>query len=250
MPDPEKIKILRSAFYPILFVTVLWILKGADILWSLGMNEYGLYPQQIKGLPGILTSPLLHSDFAHLFANSVPLLILGTFLFYFYKEIAGRCLFWLWLITGFWVWALARGGAAHIGASGIVYGLASFLIFSGIIRRESSLMVLTLLVTFLYGGLLWGVFPQFYPNQPISWESHLMGFIAGGVLAIFFRKQGPQRKPFDWEDEEDDEAGDDNGGQPPYWQQSTMEDPYIPKPGSTSHTGKENTPSSPPPSVT
>jgi membrane associated rhomboid family serine protease len=125
-------------------------------------------------------------------------------LFYFYKEIAWPVLLFLYLLTGIWVWALARGTAAHIGASGIIYGMASFLFFSGIIRREAPLMVITLLVTFLYGGLIWGIFPQFFPAQRISWESHLMGLLAGIVLAIYFRKSGPQRKKYEWEDEDSD----------------------------------------------
>ena len=204
MAEVEKIRLYRSFFYPAIFVILLWVIKGADDIFNLGLNAYGLYPLQAKGIIGIFTCPFLHADYAHLFANSIPLLILGACLFYFYKELAWPVLFWLWIITGIWVWTFARGGAGHIGASGVIYGLASFLIFSGIIRRESSLMVLTLLVTFLYGGLIWGFFPQFFPNKPVSWESHLMGFLAGIVLAFYYRHQGPQRPEHNWGDEEDE----------------------------------------------
>jgi len=183
----------------------MWLIKGIDELFNLSLNEYGLYPLQIKGLLGIITSPLLHADFSHLFANSFPVLILGGLLFYFYKDIAWLIFILLYLITGFWVWTFARGGAAHIGASGIIYGLASFLFFSGIIRRETSLMVITLLVTFVYGGLIWGVFPHFFPNRNISWESHFMGLLSGLVLAVYYRNQGPQRKRYNWEEEEAEE---------------------------------------------
>jgi membrane associated rhomboid family serine protease len=208
MADEEKIKFYRSFFYPALFLILLWLIKGVDILFNLELNNFGLYPMQAKGLIGIFTSPFLHADLAHLFANSLPLLVLGAFLFYFYVDIAWMILGLLYLITGIWVWVFARGGAAHIGASGIIYGLASFLFLSGIIRRETGLMVITLLVTFLYGGLIWGIFPQLFPNQPISWESHLMGLLAGVILAVYYRKQGPQRKSWDWgdEDENDDES--------------------------------------------
>jgi membrane associated rhomboid family serine protease len=206
LADEEKIRFYRSLFYPALFVVLLWIIKGADIIFELGLNNYGLYPLEIKGLPGIFTSPFLHADLAHLFANSIPLLILGAFLFYFYKDIAWKILGLVYIITGIWVWVFARGGAGHIGASGIIYGLASFIFFSGIIRKETGLMVITLLVAFLYGGLIWGVFPQLFPNQPISWESHLMGFLAGLVLAVYFRNEGPQRKSWDWGDEDDDDG--------------------------------------------
>lgn len=205
MAEREKLKIYRSLFYPALLVLLLWIIRLSDAFFDLGLNRYGLYPLQTKGLLGILTSPFLHADLVHLFANSAPLLILGALLFYFYREIAWTVLAWLVIITGFWVWTLARGSSAHIGASGVIYGLASFLIFSGIIRREASLMVITLLVTFIYGGLIWGIFPQFFPNKPISWESHGMGFLAGIVLAVFYRDRGLQRKRPEWDESEEDD---------------------------------------------
>jgi membrane associated rhomboid family serine protease len=207
LADPEKIRFYRSFFYPALFLVLLWLIYGIDNVFGLNLNNYGLYPLELKGLPGILTSPFLHANAAHLFANSIPLLILGAFLFYFYNDIAWMILVLIYLITGIWVWVFARGGAAHIGASGIIYGLASFIFFSGIIRKETGLMVITLLVAFLYGGLIWGVFPQLFPNQPISWESHLMGMLAGLVLAIYYRNQGPQRKAWDWGDEDEYDDG-------------------------------------------
>ncbi len=202
--ETERIRFIRSFFYPVIFLLILWLIKIIELIFSLNLATYGLYPLQLKGIPGILTAPFIHADLSHLLANSIPLLILGALLFYFYKEIAWPVLLFLYLLTGIWVWALARGTAAHIGASGIIYGMASFLFFSGIIRREAPLMVITLLVTFLYGGLIWGIFPQFFPTQRISWESHLMGLLAGIVLAIYFRKSGPQRKKYEWEDEDSD----------------------------------------------
>ena len=214
MHDEEKIKIFRSLFYPAIFVVLLWTIKGADVVFNLELNRFGLYPLQIKGLPGIFTSPFLHADFAHLFANTLPLLILGSILFYFYHEIAWMMLALLYVITGFWVWVLARGDAPHIGASGVIYGIASFLFFSGIIRREKGLMVITLLVAFLYGGLIWGLFPQLFPNQPISWESHLMGLLAGLILAIYYRKFGPQRKEWDWGDDNNEDDDDKSWANP------------------------------------
>ncbi|MDD4602859.1 MAG: rhomboid family intramembrane serine protease [Bacteroidales bacterium] len=199
--------------YPILFVALLWAIKGMDELFSLDLNNWGLIPLTPRGLIGIFTSPLLHANLAHLFANSIPLLVLGSFLFYFYKDIAWKIFGWTYLMTGIWVWTFARGGSIHIGASGLIYGLASFLFFSGIIRRDNSLMVISILIAFLYGGLIWGIFPQFFPNQPISWESHLMGLIAGLVLALYFRHDGPQRKIYDWGDE-----SDDNDPNIPWWE--------------------------------
>ncbi len=200
-----------------MFVLLLWLIKGIDLVFNLNLNQFGLYPMETKGLIGIFTCPFLHADLSHLFANSVPLLLLGALLFFFYKEIAWLILILLYFITGLWVWTFARGGAAHIGASGIIYGLAAFLFFSGIIRREPALMVITLLITFLYGGLIWGIFPEFFPKQRISWESHLMGLLAGFVLSVYYRKSGPQAKEHHWEEEEEDDSGIDSeiGSDPP-----------------------------------
>ena len=203
---------------PVAFVILLWLIRAADVIGDIGMNEYGLYPLKIKGLPGIITAPLLHAGFSHLFANTVPLLVLGSLLFYFYRSLAWKVLLLIWLMTGIWVWVFARGSAAHIGASGIIYGLASFLFLSGIIRREPRLMIITLLVTFLYGSLLWGLFPQFFPKEHISWESHLMGLLSGALLAIWYRKSGPQKQVYVWNDDEEEE------GEDAYWKSTSTDD--------------------------
>lgn len=204
--------------FPIAFIILLWLIRVADALWGLGINEYGLYPLKPIGLLGIITAPLLHAGFSHLFANTIPLLVLGSLLFYFYRPLAWKIFFLIWLMTGIWVWVFARGNAAHIGASGIIYGLASFLFLSGIIRREQKLMIITLLVTFLYGSLLWGLFPQFFPKEHISWESHLMGLLSGVLLAIYYRKSGPQKKVYQWNDEEEEE------GEDAYWKSTDPEE--------------------------
>ena len=202
--NEERRKIIQSLIYPSLFVTVLWLVKLFEITFNIDLSQFGLQPLHFTGLLGILTSPLLHEGFSHLFANSVSLFCLSALMFYFYREIAWRIHLLIYLMTGAWVWFFARGDSIHIGASGVVYGLAAFLFLSGILRRESKLMAITLLTTFLYGSMVWGIFPQFFPLQHISWESHLMGLLSGSILAIYYRKTGPQRKKYEWEDEDDD----------------------------------------------
>ncbi len=202
----EKRKIRNSLLVPSIFIIAIWLVKLTEVVFQTDLGEYGLQPLHWKGLAGIVTSPFLHADFSHLMANTFPLFVLLALLFYFYRVIAWPVLLYTWFLTGLWVWLFAREDSVHIGASGIIYGLAAFLFLSGIIRRESRLMAITLLTAFLYGGMVWGVFPQFFPRQPISWESHLMGILAGVILAIFYRKAGPQRKVYDWdEDDEDDD---------------------------------------------
>ncbi len=130
-------------------------------------------------------------------------MFLATALFYFYSEIAIKISLLNWFLTGLFVW-LAGRTSWHIGASGLIYGLASFLFFSGIIRRYFRLVALSLLIVFLYGSMVWGIFPDVYKN--VSWESHMLGFISGIVLAVAFRNKGPQEPVHEWLDEEDKEA--------------------------------------------
>jgi membrane associated rhomboid family serine protease len=149
-------------------------------------------------MPGIIFSPFIHADFTHLFNNSLPFFLLSVALFYFYSEVALKVFLWTYFLTGILVWFGGRE-AYHIGASGLVYGLASFLFFSGIIRKYYRLVALSLLVVFLYGQMVWGIFPGVYKN--VSWESHMLGFFSGIILAIWFRKEGPQMPVYEWMEE-------------------------------------------------
>ncbi len=221
--DPERKKLIRSLFFPAIFVFIIWFVKALEVILDTSFAGYGMHPMYWKGIPGILTMPLIHAGWKHLFANSIPLFLLAALLFYSYREIAWKVLILIYFLSGLWVWFLGDPGSVHIGASGVVYGLAAFLFTSGIIRREKTLMAITLLVAFLYGGLIWGVFPQFFPKERISWEGHLMGLLAGTILAIYFRKVGPQRPRYDWEEEDDDQDEDPFSGYHP-------DDPTVPKP--------------------
>lgn len=208
MDKEERNKFINALIYPVLFVTIIGLISLVEYVFELKFTHYGVYPRKIKGLIGIITSPLIHASFSHLFNNSIPILILGSTLFYFYKEVALKVVLWVYLMVGVWTWISARE-AYHIGASGIVYGLFAFLLFSGFIRKNTQLISLSFFVSFLYGGMVWGVFPI---DPSISFEGHLWGFVAGIILAIYYRKQGPQKKKYDWGEEDDD-----NEGEHPYW---------------------------------
>ncbi len=205
----EKKRLLYSFAFPGLFLVLIWLVKIVEVTLNLNFTFLGIFPLRAKGLIGIITAPLVHSDFQHLAANSLPLIFLGTGIFYFYHKIAYKVFFLIYLISNIWIWFGARY-AYHIGASGLIYGFASFLFFSGVIRKNVKLMAISLLVVFLYGSMVWGLLPI----QPhVSWESHLMGAIAGLVLAFYYRDKGPKRKIYSWELEEDDEVDDENA----YW---------------------------------
>lgn len=180
----EGIKLRRSIYYTLAFVALIWGIKIIEFTFDYNFGEFGILPRSLSGSVGIFTAPLIHGDVYHLLSNTLPITILGVGLFYFYDRIALWVVLLIYLITGFWVWVAARD-AYHIGASGVVYGLLTFLLFSGFFRRDSSTLAISFIVLFLYGGtFLTGMIPE---DTGISWESHLMGAIAGVFCAVYFR---------------------------------------------------------------
>jgi membrane associated rhomboid family serine protease len=208
--DFYRKKFFLSVLIPSIAVALMWLVKTAEILFESDFSALGIYPLSAGGIPGILLSPFIHADFKHLFNNTLPLFLLSTALFYFYSEVALKVFSYNWLMTGILVWFGGRE-AWHIGASGLVYGLASFLFFSGIIRKYFRLIALSLLVVFLYGEMVWGIFPGIYKN--VSWESHMLGFFSGIVLAVWFRKEGPQRPVYEWMEEDESESESESEGE-------------------------------------
>ncbi|MBI3509288.1 MAG: rhomboid family intramembrane serine protease [Bacteroidetes bacterium] len=206
MPGLKKHLVLLNGLFPFTFVVLLWLIQLAQGFLQQDWGIYSVNPRTAGGLIGIFTSPLLHAGWKHLIGNTVPLLVLGFLLFNSYREIAGKVFWLIYLLNGILLWLFARS-AIHLGASGVVYGMASFLLFSGFIRRHQQLAMLSFLVIFLYGSLVWGIFP-FDPH--VSWEAHLYGGLTGLVLAIVLRKEGPQPKKYFQEEEEETETNPEN----------------------------------------
>ena len=204
MEKSEKKEILRILFIPLLFLSMMWLVKLVELQFDLSFAKFGVFPQTIKGLRGILFSPFIHKDFTHLFNNSYPILILGGLLFTIYRKIALQIFIWFFFISGFWLWIIGRP-SFHIGASGLVYALASFLFISGLIRKNSRLSSVSLIIIFLYGSMIWGILPT---KDSISWEGHLAGFIAGILVAFFYRNEGPEPTKYQWEIDEELEEKD------------------------------------------
>ncbi|MGB3180851.1 MAG: rhomboid family intramembrane serine protease [Cyclobacteriaceae bacterium] len=193
----EGRKFRRSLLFTLAFTMLLWLVKGMEE-WAVGDLGYlGILPRTLHGTFGIFTAPLIHGDLAHLLSNTFPLILLGIGVFYFYDKIALEVFGWIYITTGFWVWLAARGNAYHIGASGIVYGLMGFLFFSGVFRKDVRGIAISLAVLFLYGGMILGMSPS---NPDISYESHILGMLAGAFFAFYFRKarlstDEPHREP-------------------------------------------------------
>ncbi len=183
---------------PALFILVLFVVEWIEHTYGMRFAKYGVLPRTLEGLKGVFLSPFIHSDWKHLTNNAFPLFVLTATLGFFYKGIAKEVFFWSWLMSGLWLWAIGRPNF-HIGASGLLYALASFLFFSGFIRKHTKLMSISMVVVFLYGGMVWGIFPM---KKNISWEGHLAGALAGLILAYWFKDNGPSRQIYQYEIDE------------------------------------------------
>ncbi|MCB0502967.1 MAG: rhomboid family intramembrane serine protease [Bacteroidetes bacterium] len=162
----------------------MWTTEIIESVLGLRLSYLGVLPRTVGGLKGVFLAPFLHGEWSHIISNSLPFFVLSAILFIAYRRVAYTVFILIYLLTGMFVWLLARGGTFHIGASGLVYGLFGFIFFSGIFRGDIKSIALSLIIAFFYGGMVYGVFP----GQPgISWESHLLGAVAGAWLAYMFR---------------------------------------------------------------
>lgn len=209
-----------AAVIPLFLIFILYLIKFLEVGMDWDFTHLGVYPMQRKGVFGIFAHPLIHSSFRHLLANTLPFFFLSWCLFYFYREIAPYIFFCLWIGCGLITFLIGKPGW-HIGASGIIYGLAFFLFFSGLLRKYIPLIAISLLVTFLYGGLIWNMLPQF-AKADTSWEGHLGGAITGFLCSIAFVGHGPQRPdPFaDENTDDEDSAPEDTPDSPPAEEQN------------------------------
>lgn len=212
MKTEHQLKFSPTVFtIPFLFVFAIWFVYWLEITFGWNFNKFGVYPRNFSGLKGVFSSPFIHSDTKHLFNNSVPLFVLSACLFYFYKEVAVKVLIYGGIITGLLTWIIARQ-SYHIGASGIVYLLFSFVLFSGIIKKNYRLVAVSFITIFLYGSMVWYVLPI---KEGMSWEGHLSGLITGFVFALLYRKRGIVKEKFEFSKTEFDTMFDENGNYVP-----------------------------------
>lgn len=208
MNEENQLKISKSIFViPVVYIIAIWVIYWVEIQFNYNFNKYGIYPRTLKGFRGVFFTHFIHSNTSHLFNNSIPLFVLLSSLFYFYKDVAYKVLIFGGFLAGFLTWIIARE-SYHIGASGIVYLLFSFVFFSGIIRKHFRLVAISLIIIFLYGSMIWYVLPI---KEGMSWEGHLSGFLIGLILAILYRKKGIVKTEHQFTETEFDLLFDENG---------------------------------------
>ena len=233
--DPEalaedRLRIRTALTVAIGLLMVVWGVYWIDDQFGLDLRRFGNRPLRQEGLIGIVSMPFLHGDFQHLWGNTVSFFSLCAMLVYFYRNLGLKVLGWSWFGSGVLLWMSGASGN-HIGLSGVVYALAAFLFLSGIIRRHPRLLRVALVVVFLYGSIVWGVFPI---EAGVSWQGHLSGASLGALLAVLWRKQGPQRPPrlpdeSEEGDEQDTFLSDRIAGHPPGPASSRMQQGTPPR---------------------
>lgn len=159
----------------------MWLTFSISFFYGIDFGWLGIKPRSLVGLVGIFTAPIIHENLSHLISNTVPILFLGTILFFFYGRVGGIVFFRCYFITNLLVWLFSPRASYHIGASGLVYGLSAFLIVFGFLRGEVTSLLISVAVLLIYGGIFYGVLPS---DPRISWESHLAGAVVGTVTAF------------------------------------------------------------------
>jgi membrane associated rhomboid family serine protease len=195
---------------PTLLLLVLWTVFYLDDLYNLHLNTHGILPRSFSGLQGVIFSPFFHGNFSHLANNSISLFLFTVALIYFYRSVSLKILVYGVLVSGFITWIIGRN-SLHIGASGLIYVLFSFIFFKGIITQYYRLVALSLTVISIYGGMFWYVFPS--PEKigvnSISWEGHLAGLITGFIFAVRFKTLDYKKSlQYDWQDPNFNPEGD------------------------------------------
>lgn len=210
--EPERYDWYRAALPVLAFLLACVIIQGIgrsewfeEILYTTtglrSISQLGIFPRTWFGLKGILFWPLIHGDWNHLLNNAWPIALMGTILLKNYKQHALKIIGFFWLAGGLAVWLSARPGSFHIGASGLVYGMAFFLIFMGFFRKDRAGLAMSFLIIMIHAGLIWGLLPI---REGVSWEGHLAGAVAGVVVAIWYRDEYKPNIP-DWMRGEDDD---------------------------------------------
>lgn len=181
------------------FTLLIWSIKLAESVLGASLHQLGVYPHSATGLIGIVTAPLIHGSWQHVIGNTPATLLLGSMLIYGYPKSRWWVLLIIWVFSGVGVWLFARSNY-HIGASGLTHGIFFFLFVVGILRRDKRSIGLLMVAFFMYGTMVWTIFPY---DPDVSFESHLFGALSGAVCAIVFRHRDPKpiRKTYVWEGE-------------------------------------------------
>jgi membrane associated rhomboid family serine protease len=221
----KQFKIDLHVLFPFIITLILWVIFYCQKEFNLDVKPFGLIPRNFASLTGIVTHFFVHGSFNHILSNTLSFLVLSLLLFTGYRKIAFGVFFNLLLSTGTILWLIGRNiengkTVYHIGASGVIFSLFGFLLLSGLIRKNKPQMALSALVIFLYGYLVWGIFPI---EKQISWDGHLSGLLGGLIFAFLYSKKEPKSINQIFTEEEEN-ALDNLPPSEKYWLQKNQED--------------------------
>jgi membrane associated rhomboid family serine protease len=205
MSKPASLQ--QSIMLTALFLLLIWWIKLSETLFGWNLHQLGVYPHELGGLIGIITAPLIHGSWLHIFSNTLPILLLGSMLLYGYPKSRWWTVAIIWLVSGLGVWLFGRE-SFHFGASGLAHGLFFYLLIGGILRRDKRSMVFLMIAFFMYGSMTLTIFPR---EPAISFEYHLFGAVGGVICALLFRHWDPKplRRVYAWELEPEDQYEED-----------------------------------------
>ena len=175
----------KSIVPPLRLTFLMWAVFVIGYYGNFELRIFGVLPRTLSGLVGILTMPLVHGGFSHIVSNTLPLIILGSALYLFYDRIAPRVFLMCYFATGVLVWIFARD-AYHVGASGLIYGIAGFLISIGFFRKDIKSIIISIITIVTYGGMVYGLLPL---DSGVSFESHLLGALVGLLAAYIYKNK-------------------------------------------------------------
>lgn len=185
MIKPGQPSIYVSTITPLRFVFIMWLFFSLDFVYGFHFANYGILPRNIYGLTGVITAPFLHKGITHIVSNTFPVILLGVALFYFYHRVAIKVFYGSYLISNILVWIFARP-LMHIGASGLIYSMAFFIVISGLLSKKIQPLIIAIIVVIGYSGLFYGLIPSSYLY---SWEMHIAGALCGSSFAIYYAKR-------------------------------------------------------------
>jgi membrane associated rhomboid family serine protease len=182
--DPRRTALL------ILFglVALMWIVEVVDVALDHRLDRYGIEPRDVEGLDGVVAAPFLHVGFGHLLANTIPFVTMGVVIALEGSRRLVLVTVIVGLISGFGTWLVASPGTVHVGASGIVFGYATYLIARGVFNRSGTQLAVGAAVVLVWGVALVG---GLEPQRGISWQGHLFGAIGGVVAARAVARERP-----------------------------------------------------------
>ena len=182
----------QAALVALSFTLLLYLVELADVILPGDLDQGGIHSRELSGLDGVVFAPLLHAGWSHLFANTVPVLVLS-----FLAMAAGLGRFALvtaiiWVVSGLGVWLIGPANSVTVGASGLAFGWLAYLLVRGIFNRAAGQILVAVVLLGVWSGMLAGLLPG---TPGVSWQGHVFGALAGVLAAWLTTRRSRKAVP-------------------------------------------------------